>query len=234
MGENPATEVDHAKVGQLFEGPGVEVSSVRASRRDGRRFVHVRLEVDDVRQLSRLAPFSWSTYQLGRRGELLEYRQLVGGAAAKAVRNVGWTGNELVAFRMHIPSVIAFHNSPSRRVQRGNILEWEQPPTNGVRAAAESFWSGVPGASAKYRAAAERYLRLRLRTDAFRCIQAVAQANVKDEATADSTHYRCDVWVCDELPFGVAQVEWQVSDARRELQSRQRLTVTAVGQSLGK
>ena len=124
---NPATEVDHAKVGQLFEGPGVEVSSVRASRRDGRRFVHVRLEVDDVRQLSRLAPFSWSTYQLGRRGELLEYRQLVGGAAAKAVRNVGWTGNELVAFRMHIPSVIVFHNSPSRRVQRGNILEWEQP-----------------------------------------------------------------------------------------------------------
>jgi hypothetical protein len=124
---NPATEVDRAKVRQLFEGTGVEVRSVRASRRDGRRFVHVRLEVDDIRQLSRLPPFSWSTYQLGRRGELLEYRQLVGGAAAKAVRDVGWTGNEVVAFRMHIPSVIAFHNSPSRQVQRGNILEWEQP-----------------------------------------------------------------------------------------------------------
>jgi hypothetical protein len=27
---------------------------------------------------------------------------------------------------MHIPSVITFHNAPSKRVQRGNILEWEQ------------------------------------------------------------------------------------------------------------
>jgi nitroreductase len=105
----------------------VEVGSVRVSRRDGRRFVHVRLEVDDIQQLSRLAPFSWSTYEFRRRGELLEYKQAVGAAAAKAVQNMGWNGSEIVAFRMHIPSVIAFHNSPSRRVQRGNILEWEQP-----------------------------------------------------------------------------------------------------------
>jgi hypothetical protein len=124
---NPATEVDRAKVRQLFAGPGVEVSSVRVSRRDGRRFVHVHLEVANIRQLSRLAPFSWSTYQLDRRGELLEYRQVVGGTAVEAVRDAGWTGNEMVAFRMHIPSVIAFHNAPSREVRRGNILEWEQP-----------------------------------------------------------------------------------------------------------
>jgi hypothetical protein len=123
---DPAAEVDRAKVRQLFEGPGVEVSSVRTSRRDGRRFVHVRLEVDDIHQLSRLAPFSWSTYEFRRRGELLEYKQAVGAAAAKAVENVGWNGSEIVAFRMHVPSVIAFHNAPCRCVRRGNILEWEQ------------------------------------------------------------------------------------------------------------
>jgi hypothetical protein len=39
---------------------------------------------------------------------------------------VGWTGNERVAFRMHLPSRIPFHNSPTG-VGRGNILEWEQP-----------------------------------------------------------------------------------------------------------
>jgi hypothetical protein len=89
--------------------------------------VHVRLEVEDIRQLSRLAPFSWSTYHLDRRGELLEYRQVVGGAAATVMRDAGWTGHEVVAFRMHIPSIIAFHNAPSREVRRGNILEWEQP-----------------------------------------------------------------------------------------------------------
>jgi hypothetical protein len=124
---NPAVEVDRAQVRRLFEGPGVEVSSVRASRRDGRRFVHVRLEVADIRQLSRLAPFSWSTYDFRRRGELLEYKQVVSTPSAKDVGSVGWNGDEVVAFRIHIPSVIAFHNSPSRSVQRGNILEWEQP-----------------------------------------------------------------------------------------------------------
>ena len=123
---NPAAEVDRSKVGSLFEGPGVEVTSVRSSRRDGRQFVHVRLEVQDIRHLSRVAPFSWSTYQFRRRGDVLEYKQVVGSAAAKAIGDVGWNGDEVVAFRIHIPSVIAFHNAPSKKVQRGNILEWDQ------------------------------------------------------------------------------------------------------------
>lgn len=124
---NPETEVDRDKVRAFFGGPGVEVGSVRVSRRDGRRFVHVRIDVDDIRQLSRVAPFSWSTYRFDHRGELLEYRQHVGAPAGKAVGDVGWNGSELVAFRMHIPSVIVFHNAPSRKTERGNILEWEQP-----------------------------------------------------------------------------------------------------------
>jgi hypothetical protein len=123
---NPAVEVDRARVRSMFEGPGVEVRSVRVSRRDGRRFVHVGVDVADIRQLSRVAPFSWSTYRFARRGEVLEYKQVVGSSATKAVGDVGWKGNELVAFRMYIPSVIAFHNAPSKKVQRGNILEWEQ------------------------------------------------------------------------------------------------------------
>ena len=127
LDRSPDVEVDRSKVRAYFEGPGVEVASVRTSRRAGRRFVHVRLDVDDVRQLSRLAPFSWSTYDFSRRGELLEFKQVVGSAAGKDPGNTGWTGNELVAFRMHIPSVITFHNSPAREVRRGNILEWEQP-----------------------------------------------------------------------------------------------------------
>jgi hypothetical protein len=124
---DPAVEIDRTKIRALFAGPGVDVRSVRVSRRDGRRFVHVRIDVGDIQQLSRLAPFSWSTYQFGRRGEVLEYKQVIGSAAGKPVGDVGWDGSEIVAFRMHIPSVIAFHNAPSREVHRGNILEWEQP-----------------------------------------------------------------------------------------------------------
>jgi hypothetical protein len=123
---DPAAELDRAMVRSMFEGPGVNVRSVRLSRRDGRRFVHVRIEADDIRQLSRIGPFSWSTYAFDRRGDVLEYRQHVGAPEGRDVGAVGWDGGELVAFRVHVPSVILFHNAPSREVERGNILEWEQ------------------------------------------------------------------------------------------------------------
>jgi hypothetical protein len=123
----PNARVDRERVRAFFEGPGVEVSRVSLSRRDGRRFAHVGIQVDDLRQLTRLAPFSWSTYRFERQGDVFEYRQVVGKSAAKDVGDVGWTGQEVVTFRMHIPSEIPFHNAPSRQVQRGNIVEWEQP-----------------------------------------------------------------------------------------------------------
>ncbi len=123
---DPRSRLDRAQVRAMFAMPGVE-PVVTLSRRDGRRFVHVRVDVADVRQLSRIAPFSWSTYRLEKTGDVVEYQQIVGEAAGKAVGDVGWRGDELVAFRLHIPSVIPFHNAPSGTVQRGNILEWEQP-----------------------------------------------------------------------------------------------------------
>ena len=39
----------------------------------------------------------------------------------------GWTGRELVAFKLHLPSRVTFHNAPSRSIERGNIIVWEQP-----------------------------------------------------------------------------------------------------------
>jgi hypothetical protein len=39
---------------------------------------------------------------------------------------VGWDGSELIAVRLHLPSKVTFHNSPSRTIERGNILVWEQ------------------------------------------------------------------------------------------------------------
>ena len=127
---DPQARLDRARVRELFAGPGVDVASVSLSRRDGRRFVHVRLDVVDVRQLTRVPFFSWSRYQLATRRDIVEYRQDVGppaGAPAGAeLDNVGWTGEELVAFRLHLPSKILFEDAPGT-VERGNILEWEQP-----------------------------------------------------------------------------------------------------------
>jgi hypothetical protein len=124
---SPRARLDRERVRALFRGPGVEVSRVSLSRRDGRRFVHVSLDVDDVRRLNRVALFSWSDYRLARNGDVVEFKQLVGPAAGKSVGDVGWTGSEIVAFRLHIPSVIPYHNAPSRETQRGNIVEWDQP-----------------------------------------------------------------------------------------------------------
>jgi hypothetical protein len=124
---DPRARVDREDVRALFQAPGVETSTPTFSRRDGRRFVHVRVEVADLRQLHRLAPFSWSTYRLERQGDTFEYRQVVGPSAGKSVNSVQWTGHEVVAFRMHLPSRVDSHNAPSRRTERGNIIEWEQP-----------------------------------------------------------------------------------------------------------
>jgi hypothetical protein len=133
---DPRARVDRERVRALFSGPGATVARVSLSRRDTRRFVHVSVDVDDVRALQRLAPFAWSSYRFDRQSETVEYRQIVGPSAAKAVEaavkasvNTAWNGQELVVFRMHVPSKIEFHNAPSRMVERGNILEWEQPLT---------------------------------------------------------------------------------------------------------
>jgi hypothetical protein len=114
------------------------VSSVaRVSRpwsRSGRRYIQIRVETHDIRRLSEARPFDWSKYELASHGEDHVYRQTVGPSAFKpgTLKNVGWNGSELVAFRLHLPSRILEHNSRDlatdepNSVQRGNILAWEQ------------------------------------------------------------------------------------------------------------
>ena len=68
-----------------------------------------------------------STDSCKRDGDLYYYKQTGGAAAGKEVGNVGWDGDELVAFRMHLPSKIAYHNAGPGNPSRGNILSWEQP-----------------------------------------------------------------------------------------------------------
>ena len=122
---DPYARVDRDAVRRFFEGPGVRVTSVSLARRHKRRFAHVSIDVDDVRKLSRLAPFAWSRYRLDMRGDAVDFEQIVGASAARAVSGVGWDGSEIVSFRMHIPSEILYHNTTG--TQRGNILEWDQP-----------------------------------------------------------------------------------------------------------
>jgi hypothetical protein len=122
---NPNAPPDRARVRAFYSSPVTRVrGAVTTSRRSNRRFVHLRLDVDDVRRLGEAAPLAWSTYEFNRDGGLYRYRQTVGRAAEKDVGSVGWTGREIVAFRLHLPSKVRSQNTGPPR--RGNILVWEQ------------------------------------------------------------------------------------------------------------
>jgi hypothetical protein len=125
---DPRARLDRNDVRAFFASPAADVVSVTTSRRDNRRYVHVRLEVPDVRRLSEAPAFAWSRYSWTKNDRVAEFKQEVGASASEAreVGNVGWDGSELIAIRLHLPSRVTFHNSPTREVERGNIIRWEQ------------------------------------------------------------------------------------------------------------
>ncbi len=133
---SPNAPVDRDAVRRFFSTAVTRVSgAVSTSRRSNRRFVHVKLEVDDVRRLGEAAPFSWSTYAFALEGNQYIYRQRIGApSAAAAAPDAGWNSREIVAFRLHLPAKIDSSNN-SRGVDRGNILVWEQPLADRLRGA---------------------------------------------------------------------------------------------------
>jgi hypothetical protein len=130
---NPRARLDRNDVRTIYQSPVTRVSSVTTSRRDNRRYLHLRLEIDNVRRLGDAPPFAWSTYNFDPRDEVVVFTQAVGASAGRDVGPVGWTGSELVAFRLHLPSRVPFHNAPSRTIERGNIIVWEQPLASRIK-----------------------------------------------------------------------------------------------------
>ncbi len=137
LDDSPTAEVDRDAIRRLFASPVTTVTRVsRPWRRNGRNYVQVRVETDDVRQLAATRAFGWSSYAFAPDGTtteagqpLIAYRQVMGPASVAEARpaNETWTGDEIVAVRLHLPSRISFHNAPSKTVDRGNIIAWEQP-----------------------------------------------------------------------------------------------------------
>ena len=129
----PNRAVDRDLIRRYFTTPVTEVTRVATSRRNNRWFVHVRLDVGDVRRLGEARPFAWSVYRFNKNGDRFEYGQTVGAAADTGVTAARWTGGELVAFRVRLPSRIESHNALAGNVRRGNILVWEQPLDDRLR-----------------------------------------------------------------------------------------------------
>src|SRR6266568_9358544 len=60
---SPAARVDRSAVRDVYATPDTHVLRISSTRRSNRRFVHVRVDVDDIRHLDRAAPFAWSSYR---------------------------------------------------------------------------------------------------------------------------------------------------------------------------
>jgi hypothetical protein len=120
---------------EVYTSPQAEVLRVNTWTKYGRRFVGVRLRIPDIRALPKAAPFAWSSYDLHQEHGHHVWRHTLGPPASsgRTTLDVGWKGNELIAFRVHLPSRVLFYNArdvddPSRirTIDRGNIITWEQ------------------------------------------------------------------------------------------------------------
>jgi hypothetical protein len=128
------TRADQLKseVRTIYTSPAAQVVRVSNWTRHGRRFLGIRLTVPDVRALPGTPPFAGSKYELREQGEQILFKHTLPGTPSAPIADAGWKGNEIVAFRLHLPARIRFHNSRDldtdapRGAARGNILTWEQ------------------------------------------------------------------------------------------------------------
>jgi len=139
----PAAVTDRAEIRKQFEAAGCTVARVAAPwRRNGRRFIQVSIQADDIRELSKCGVLAWSTFSglVPENdpvfGPIARYRQLVGAASGGNPGAVNWDGTEIVAVKLHLPSRIFFQNArrledgTARDYERGNIVTWEQHLTD--------------------------------------------------------------------------------------------------------
>lgn len=108
------------------------------------------------------------------------------------------------------------------------ILYWPlSRPTPGQQRADLTFIRGLPRLIA-YQGGQVRYLKVPLRREAFRCQRAAARVLHQPERSPRTLQYRCDVWLTEDVPFGVVQVEYTVSDPLTgQVFSRQQLSAVA-------
>ena len=139
-----ANATDRSDVRRMVTAAGCQVTDVsRFWTRHGRRFVQIRVSSARAEDLPKCRLLAWSTYSLDSIAPGVEQTMPQGGlrfqqhlgaptpdqAAAAAPTN--WSGNELVAFKFHLPSRVLDHNvklldGSNGTIERGNILTWAQ------------------------------------------------------------------------------------------------------------
>ena len=127
---DPKARLDRQVVRDFYQSPVSNVASVTTSRRENRRYVHLRIQVGDIRKLGDAPLFAWSQYGYRESEGVYEFTQTIRASAGQSAESIskiaGWDGDELIAVRLHLPSKVTWHNAPSKKIERGNIIVWEQ------------------------------------------------------------------------------------------------------------
>jgi len=108
----------------LFEHSGLRVREATRTRRDGRPYLFVSADFDDVNRLGGTPAFPDLVIGLRREGEELVLEGRWTAVATRAPPEV--RSDELVAIRFHLPARIHSHRNAADGVERGNIVSWRQ------------------------------------------------------------------------------------------------------------
>ena len=137
-----ASATDRNVVRRLVTAAGCQVDDVsRFWTRHGRQFVQITVSAAHVKDLPACRLLAWSTYSL----ETITTDKVVAGlrfqqhlgppAPGQGESAAKWSGDELVAFKVHLPSRIVDQNvkllnGTNGTTERGNILTWAQTFAN--------------------------------------------------------------------------------------------------------
>ncbi len=169
----------------------------------------------------------------GINGRLLKLRIEVKSATAndstgnlRTIQVTRYMGTEQVENKQYTIDVTDFEAGKWPR----EFLRW---PEGGIsqsdQNAAYRFFYGMPRAR-KYNPGKTRHIFTPLQDDALRCQLAASQVSVVIAAKTEAEQnlrYRKDLWLCNQIPFGVAQIESSVYDQKtNRLLNRQSLIVT--------
>jgi len=122
--EDPEATVTREAARELFERSGLRVRRVTLTRRDGRPYLFVSAEFDDVNRLAGTPAFPDLKLTLRPAGERL---MVEGRWAATPRAPVAAEHREgLMAVRFHLPAKVFSHRNAFGGVERGNIVGWRQ------------------------------------------------------------------------------------------------------------
>ena len=142
--EDPEGTVTREAARALFERSGLRVKRVTVTRRDGRPYLFVSADFDDLNTLAGTPAFPDLKMGVRRQGETLILEGTWSGRAAAAAPE---HREGLMAVRFHLPSKVFSHKNAVGGVERGNIVGWRQEVAAALEGRTLDFGAEMSGRS---------------------------------------------------------------------------------------